>query len=209
MTVADHRITIAAGDQEIGAWSLDEVVLEPTSESVFRLEVEGDKILIDLEDAASFRDVLDSTSRMRRRPKVRAKKPKKAAEAKTEPVRTATVRETKVEEKAEKPETTFLMRLDAILEKAENRWGSLLPSWVFTRATVVALLAVVIGAAVVPGIVSWILVLGGLLTVLLGAVVYTDTMLATRWLPGRMTPMHVLLFGVTFVMLGVLLGVVA
>jgi hypothetical protein len=45
--------------------------------------------------------------------------------------------------------------------------------------------------------------------VLFGAIVYSDPMLASRWLPGRTTAQHGLLFGVAILMMGVLLGVFA
>jgi hypothetical protein len=100
-------------------------------------------------------------------------------------------------------------RLDGMLQAAERKWGSLLPGWVFTRRTIWALLAGLALAIVFPGIISTILLIGGLLMVLGGAVVYTDQVMAAKWLPGRMSPMHVLLFGVTIVMLGVLIGTFA
>ena len=49
----------------------------------------------------------------------------------------------------------------------------------------------------------------GAILIMGGAVIYTDPMLASRWLPGRMSPVHVLLFGVVVLLLGVVLGVIA
>lgn len=221
VTVVEERISIEAGDQEIGSWNIDEVVLEPTGESVYRLEVDGDRILIDFEDAGTFRDLLDSRSRMRSRIKLRGNRPKKPTEPK--PAKAKSGPEPKTKEPKTKPKRSVAVteapapvsskktagRLDAVLTAAEERWGGLLPSWVFTRGTLTVLLIMVAAAFFVPNIVSLVLLIAGLLTVMLGAVVYTDTMLATRWLPGRMTPMHVLLFGVLVVLLGVLLGVIA
>jgi uncharacterized membrane protein SirB2 len=60
-----------------------------------------------------------------------------------------------------------------------------------------------------PGLVSTFLLVSGVLMIMFGAVVYTDSMLASKWLPGRMSPMHVLLFGVVILMLGIFLGVLA
>jgi hypothetical protein len=64
-------------------------------------------------------------------------------------------------------------------------------------------------AIIFPGLVSSFLLIAGAMLVVLGAIVYSDAMLASRWLPGRTTPTHVLLFGVAVLMLGVLLGVIA
>ncbi|MCO6501985.1 MAG: hypothetical protein J5I28_02765 [Acidimicrobiales bacterium] len=221
VTVVEERISIEAGDQEIGSWNIDEVVLEPTGESVYRLEVDGDRILIDFEDAGTFRDLLDSRSRMRSRIKLRGNRPKKPTEPK--PAKAKSGPGPKTKEPKAKPKRSVAVtgapaavsskktagRLDAVLTAAEEKWGGLLPSWVFTKGTLTVLLIMVAAAFFVPNIVSLVLLIAGLLTVMFGAVVYTDTMLATRWLPGRMTPMHVLLFGVLVVLLGVLLGVIA
>jgi hypothetical protein len=53
-----------------------------------------------------------------------------------------------------------------------------------------------------------LLILGGIV-VAFGAVTYSDGMLASRWLPGRMQPPHVLIIGVVTLVLGVLIGIVA
>lgn len=103
----------------------------------------------------------------------------------------------------------LLAPVDKAITFSERRWGALLPQWVFTRV----MFGVVIGALtlviIFPGLVSAFLLIAGLLTVMLGAVVYTDSMLASKWLPGRMSPVHVLIFGVAVLILGLLLGVIA
>ncbi len=103
----------------------------------------------------------------------------------------------------------LLAPVDKGIALAEKKWGALLPKWAFTRI----MFGVVIGALtlmiIFPGLVSAFLLVAGLLMVMFGAVVYTDSMLASKWLPGRMSPMHVLIFGVAILILGVLLGVVA
>ncbi len=224
VTVADSQIKIEAGEQELGSWALDEVALEETEGSVYRLEVEGDRILIDFEDVVGFREMLASTSRMRSRTKVRG--------VRVKPAKTAPVKEAKAPKPSKAPKAPRATkekaprqakkaakesagepgglgaRVDKVLAHAEHRWGSLMPSWVFSRVMVLVLLILMVATVVVPGLVSLVLLIAGLLLVLFGAVVYTDTMLASRFLPGRMTPMHVLLFGVTVLMLGVLIGVV-
>ena len=104
---------------------------------------------------------------------------------------------------------SILKPVDRGLEAAEERWGSLLPQWVFTRIMVGVVLGTVLVTIFLPGLVSTFLLIAGLLMVMFGAVVYTDSMLASKWLPGRMSPMHVLLFGVVILMLGVFVGVLA
>lgn len=104
---------------------------------------------------------------------------------------------------------TLLGPVDKSIAIAEERLGALLPEWVFTRV----MFGVVVGALtltiILPGLVSGFLLVAGLLLVMFGAVVYTDPMLASKWLPGRMTPLHVLIIGLVVLMLGVLLGLIA
>ena len=103
----------------------------------------------------------------------------------------------------------LLTPVDKGIAFAEKKWGSLLPEWAFTRF----MFGVAIGALtltiVFPGPVSIVLLVFGLLTVMLGAIVFTDPMLASKWLPGRMAPVHVLLFGLAILVVGVLLGIIA
>ncbi len=224
VTIDSGRITIEAGDHPIGDWSLDEVHLEPTGNG-YRMAAEGEQILLEVQDAESFEIELRT---IRKRPRIRpARKGRerepsrsRAEKPKPEPNRQPR-RETpprRVEEPKPKPSQTVevtprsggvMGRVDAVISAAERKWGSLLPPWVFTRRVVWACLAVVAATVVFPGIISSLLLFTGLILVLAGAVVYTDSVMAAKWLPGRMTPMHVLIAGVAVVMLGVLVGVVA
>jgi|GEM_PF-1629943 len=99
-------------------------------------------------------------------------------------------------------------RLDEALNAAEERWGDRLPSWAFTRGALTSTLIVLLLATVLPGLVSNILLICGMAIVLYGAVVFTDPMLAARWLPNRVVPSHVLLTGAAVLVLGVILAVV-
>jgi hypothetical protein len=99
--------------------------------------------------------------------------------------------------------------VDGTMHKASKRFGPYLPEWMFTRVMFgVAFIALIL-MIVLPGLVSAFMLIAGALIVVFGAVAYSDPMLASRWLPGRTTPPHVLLFGVVILMLGVLLGVIA
>lgn len=104
---------------------------------------------------------------------------------------------------------TLLKSVDKGIAAAEKKWGSLLPDWVFTRIMFGVVFGALILALIFPGWVSTFLLLAGLLVVVFGAVVYSDPILIAKWLPGRMAPVHVLLFGVSILMFGVLLGVIA
>jgi hypothetical protein len=100
-------------------------------------------------------------------------------------------------------------KVDALIAKAEKRWGSLLPTWVFSRKTILAIAGVLIVTVFLPGLISTLMLITGLLSVLFGAVAYTDQVMAAKWLPGRMTPLHVLIGGVGILMVGVLVGIIA
>ena len=237
VTIEHGRIVINAGDQPIGDWSLEEIHLEPTGGSSYRMAAEGEQILIDVPDTEAFRSAIEARSKMRKRPKVRSEKTRqpKTRQPKTPVAKAkvdkATVEKAKVEveqvsgtrasrvrpQRAEtekitegtRPEQSQLNRLDRFISAAERRWGSLLPAWVFTRIMVGVLAGALVLTIIFPGLVSSFLLISGLLLVLLGAIAYTDQILAAKWLPGRMTPMHVLLIGVAVLMAGVLVGLVA
>lgn len=100
-------------------------------------------------------------------------------------------------------------RVDRIIDAAERRFGSLLPEWVFTRLVFWAVVGALVLTIVFPGVVSTFLLIAGVLLVVVGAILYTDDILASKWLPGRTTPIHVLILGVAVLMLGVLLGILA
>ena len=104
---------------------------------------------------------------------------------------------------------TLLAPVDKSIALAEKKLGALLPEWAFSRVMVAVVVGVLLFMIIFPGLVSALLLVAGLLTVMLGAVVYTDPMLASKWLPGRMTPLHVLITGLVVLIFGVLLGVIA
>ena len=176
IVLEENRLSIEAGEESIGDWSLDEIRLEPTPTG-YRMAAEGEQLLIEMPNAEAFESELTKKSRA-----IKVTLPNKEA---------------------------ILKPVDRGLEAAEERWGSLLPEWVFTRDMVGVVIGTLLVTIFLPGLVSTFLLIAGLLMVMFGAVVYTDSMLASKWLPGRMSPMHVLLFGVVILMLGVFVGVLA
>lgn len=237
INVEGGRLSIAAGEAAIGDWSLDEIRLEPTPKG-YRLAAEGEQILIEMPDSDKFADVLSRESKQGsllgnfKLPGFGSKKktdpePKKAdtstipvSQNPTPPVvaepkqRTAPAPEApRSEEKAKRAEkkgdNVVVAFVDRTVAAAERRWSSLLPEWVFTRVMFGVVVGVLVAAVIFPGLVSTVLLLFGVLIVTFGAIAYSDDMLASKWLPGRTTPIHTLLFGVTILALGVLLAVVA
>jgi hypothetical protein len=234
VNLVDDTLSIIAGNQPIGSWSLEEITLEPTAGG-YRMGAEGEQILIEMPEKEAFAHELSQRTargrvRFGRKEKTPTKVRRSEARAVIAPERPHTppsydvpasppprpavsLGPSRVEPaRPKEPRPTresIMSRVDAALSAAERRWGSLLPNWLFTRL----MLFVVIGAFLLmlafPGAVSAFLLAAGMLMVIVGAVVYTDSMLASKWLPGRMTPTHVLLFGVAVLMFGVLLGVIA
>ncbi|MBW3666836.1 MAG: hypothetical protein KY394_04495 [Actinobacteria bacterium] len=230
VNLEEDTLSITAGDQPIGSWSLDEIKLEPTANG-YRMAAEGEQILIEIPEREAFAEELSQRIakgrlRLRRKEKVKAPKAKAKVDTQVEPPRAPVTYNTpvmaagseakapgsgvKLQSKQPKQKKTGTMeKIDAAISAAQRRWGSLLPDWVFTRI----MLGVVLGAFLLmllfPGAVSAFLLAAAVLMVIFGAIVYTDSMLASKWLPGRMTPVHVLIFGVAILMFGVLLGVIA
>lgn len=228
VSVSDGRLSIEAANQSIGDWHLKDIRLEPIPLG-YRMTAEGDQIVIEMTDVDGFADAISG----KRQRFWRKKKAKTSLDAsgppvgELPPVRTdpglnsvATPdqvsaqellpEEPATEEAAEKASTweVVLRGVDGALGAAESRFGNLLPHWVFTRMMLAVVLIALLLAIIFPTAVSIFLLVSGLLIVVFGAVVYTDPMLMARWLPGRMQPMHVLLFGVVVLLLGVLLGVI-
>lgn len=197
----DGRLSIAAGDAAIGEWALDEVRLEPIPTG-YRLAAEGEQILIEMPDVTGFESELS-------RGKVKKGKTKTRKATRYRVNKDGATKD-RADKKPDAPKPERVMnQVDRGIAAAKTRWGSLLPEWVFTRMMFTIVIGALILTLLLPGLVSVLLLLGGALTVMLGAVVYSDGMLASKWLPGRTTPIHVLVFGVTILMFGVLLGVIA
>lgn len=233
----EGQLSIAAGETEIGTWPLTEIHLEPMPTG-YRLAAEGEQILIELKDIDSFNEALKEVSKRKLRiPSLRkAKKeepeiaswegdvpsPPSAAQPPVEPI---PQRQVALPPAAEKPESKRASKpkdpkatgwtgkglgfVDGTLSTARKRFGPYLPEWVFTRIMFAVVFIAFVLMIVLPGLVSAFMLISGALIVVFGAVAYTDPMLASRWLPGRTQPPHVLLFGVTILMMGVLLGVIA
>ena len=229
LTIDNGRLMIEAGDQTIGDWALDEIHLEQTPNG-YRMAAEGEQILIDLPNADEFdlalrgkkvrgakrapKSVKQSESeKAESKPVARVASTvpaEKAVEAKPSGRRAKHSREPKTDRKqADESDSGLLATLDKALDTAHGKWGGLFPSWMFTRGTAYVLVAALVLLLVFPQIVFYALLLGGVLLVMLGAVLYTDSVLSARWLPGRMTPMHVLIFGVGTLLLGVVVALAA
>lgn len=123
-------------------------------------------------------------------------------EAEPPPTRSRTMRVEKPEGE-ESFKERFLRILDNGLAFAEDKAGALLPPWAFTRGMAAVLFILFVLALIFPGLASMVLFILGALVVILGAIAYSDDIVASRWLPGRSTPAHALISGVVMILLGV------
>jgi hypothetical protein len=227
--LSDGRLSIAAGSTEIGSWQLTDIQLEemPTG---YRLAAEGEQILIELKDVTGFAAELASRSKKARfarkkgsdtavtQPSVSPEPVTAVSQASVgtdqPPTRQVALPPREDSKAPSKPKSTgssgkVLSFVDGTLAKAQKRFGPYLPEWVFTRAMFAIACVALLLLVALPGLVSTLLLIVGGLLIAFGAVVYSDPMLASRWLPGRTTPQHALLSGVGILLLGVLLGIIA
>jgi hypothetical protein len=236
LKLEEGRLSIAAGDTEIGTWQLDEIKLEPIPTG-YRMTAEGDVILIELKDVNGFNEAMEvGTKRRRRIPSMR-KSSDRASVATTEfsedhppaqatntmqsdrvrsaprPTETPRRREEKPRKTKEKSDAAWSERVttlvDGYLASAHKRYGALLPDWVFSRGVLVIVLVVLLVMLILPGLASVILLVAGAAIVLTGAIAYSDSVIASRILPGRTTPAHVLVAGLGILLVGVFFGLIA
>ena len=261
----EGRLSIRAGDSEIGDWPLDEIALDPTP-SGYKLAAEGDQVLLDITDREQFAEELDASSKNGRKKRgdkkkltLFSRKEKKTDEEATrqeasaapaatvEPIRDepsvpaseptsripasvvesssppqrpapavepqATPEPVSAEPEREAKGSSFFGRLVAMLDRtidiAEKRWGPLLPAWVFNRIVFVAGFALIVLAFVFRGTTSIVLLVAGVLALMVGGAAYTDDVMASKLLPGRATPTHLMVVGMGLLGVGIGFGLIA
>lgn len=234
--ISEGRLTISAGSSEIGSWPLDEISLQeiPTG---YRMVAEGDQILLEPKDVSAFSAALatgakkkrarvrkrganETTAPVRETPETRATTtpPESVEVTDPKPVKQQ-VAQTRAVEPADPPQkkpsklkssgSGPLGAIDTLLIGAKKRFGPYLPDFVFSRAMFFIALTTLVVMVLFPGTFATLFLITGGLVVLFGAVVYTDSVLASRFLPGRATPTQALLLGLGVLLFGVLLGAVA
>lgn len=261
----DGRLSIEAGDAEIGDWSLLDIGLEPTSKG-YRLAAEGDQLIIEMPDTEQFAQELEASLpkkrkrsglrqrraeketaqtvvELSRQPEPEPKVPKRRglpgasvltdAESLRPSKETAGIisrfrtsspqAEDSTETKPDRKPTGdngerqtpsgqpggVVGLLDRAIHATERRWGPLLPEWVFNRVVFVVAVLLVAVALVFRGVTSIVLLVAGVLALMVGGASYTDDVMASKLLPGRMTPTHVLIAGVSLLAAGILFGIIA
>jgi hypothetical protein len=229
--LSDGRLSIIAGSTEIGSWPLNEIRLEeiPTG---YRLAAEGDQILIELKDVESFASELAKRNKKKllfgkdkataaRATEVKTARPSPVvhqpvpepvagrAGAAVSPPETAKPPREKRQKESSWVAQKGIEVVDRVLAKTQKRFGPYLPDWLFSRAMFFIALAGLVALVLLPGLFSILLLISGALLVLFGAIVYSDTVLASKWLPGRATPIQALLLGLCVLLFGVFLGILA
>lgn len=225
--IDDGRMRVASGDHEIGNWALVDIDLTPGPEGV-HISAEGEELILQFSENEAFEEAAGLTDH--KKSIVSLPKPFKLPSLSktpkhTSPARSATRPESAAPardaERVSKPATEEQApdqgsklpkepgRLDQVLERAENRIGGHLPSWVFTRGGALVVLAALAIAILFPTLVSTLLLIAGLLLLVLGGVTMLDVVLAARLLKAKVTPIQALLAGGVLVVLGVLFGMLA
>jgi hypothetical protein len=247
----EGRLSIRAGDAEIGDWPLDEVTLNPTPTG-YRLAAEGDQVLLEMTERDQFGEELERFSesgRKKKRSLFSRKEKKREPEVETPPAppvvatppkpegtvsripasvmgaasssrsanraepKPAPVRETGTTAKEKGDGTSLSGRLvdmlDRTIDATEKRWGPLLPNWVFNRIVFVAGFVLMVLAFVFRGTTSLVLLVTGVLALMVGGVAYTDDVMASKLLPGRATPTHLMLVGIGLLGVGIAFGFIS
>jgi hypothetical protein len=218
--LSEDGLRIEAAEMEIGSWALSEVRLDPTATG-YRMTVEGEEILLEFKDPDAFGQALEErNSKKSRLPSMRKRsgsKRKDERPAASVDVATSPSRDSRPQRKEQRSGSRtadgrsggFGSRVDALLGRAHKQFGGFLPDWVFSRGVLAIGTVVLIAMLALPGLASILLLIAGIVVVLVGAVAYSDSVIASRILPGRMTAAHVLITGVGILVAGILFGLVS
>jgi hypothetical protein len=211
--IHEGRMQVASGEHVIGDWDIENIEFSRIAEG-FRITAEGEVLLLGIEDRASFEEQAAA-------PKARAKsssRPKKASRhtASTAPKTKALISKGlhtvpvpgPAEPKTAEPKADS--RLNRVLTAANDRFGSkLLPSWVFTKGGLLAVLGLIVICVVFGELVSNLLLIAGVVGLLTGGVTMLDSVIARRVLRHKVTPIQVVIGSGTVFVTGLLVGVVA
>jgi len=225
--IDDGRMRVASGDHEIGNWALVDIDLTPGPEGV-HISAEGEELILQFSENEAFEEAAGLTDHKKsivslpkpfKLPSL-SKSPKHATPAKSAtrpesvtPARNE-VRTLKTAPDGQAADQGSKLpsepgRLDRALEKAEDKIGGHLPSWVFTRGGALVVLVALAFAIIFPALVSTLLLIAGLVLLVLGGVTMLDVVLAARLLKAKVTPTQTLIAGGVLVLLGVLFALLA
>lgn len=211
--IQDGRMQVASGEHIIGDWEIKNIEIARIPEG-FRIAAEGEVVLLDIEDRASFEQEAASPSIKSKgssRPKKSIRRRAATGPESGPPTSKGVHAKSALSVEDKKPaKIKEESRLDRFLEWANARFGStLLPSWVFTKGGLGAVLALIVVSVVFGQIVSYLLLIVGVIGLLTGGVTMLDSVIARRVLRHKVTPIQVVIGSGTVFVTGLLLGVVA
>jgi hypothetical protein len=199
----DGRLQISSGDHSIGDWSIDTVDIAQVPEGI-RVKAEGEVLLLDIPDREAFSQAAASYSP---RPKrlARARRSSKPQPAQSLPSRPAPTK-VKPDKPAKAAKPKGESRIDQLLAKGKERFGARAPDWVFSRWGLAAAVGVIALCVVFAELVSNLLLIAGVIVLLIGGVTMLDSVIATRVLHHKVTPIQVVIGGGTIFVVGLLVG---
>jgi hypothetical protein len=204
----EGRLQVASGEHVIGDWDINAIDISRVPEGI-RVSAEGEVLLLDIADRAAFEvEALSLATRSTR--DGRSKGARKAKSPKTpRPPRQKTIRASHAVKPKERPDQVRGdSRIDRFLQRAQDRFGSNLPDWVFTRKSLAGLLVLFALCVVFAQQVSFLLLIAGVIALLIGGVTMLDSVIARRILRHRVTPIQVVIAGGSIFVAGLLVGVV-
>ncbi len=199
--LSDGRLQVASGDHVIGDWPVDAIDISHVPEGI-RVKAEGEVLLLDISDRDAFAQAAASQTQ----------KPKRVARVKTPatPKTPKTPKAPKVETpKVETPKVRGESRLDVYLARAQDRFGSKLPDWVFGRWGIAAAVALIAIFVIFAELVSNLLLIAGVIVLLVGGITMLDSVIAQRVLHHKITPIQVVIGGGGIFVVGLVFGLAA
>lgn len=199
--LSDGRLQVASGDHVIGDWPVDAIDISHVPEGI-RVKAEGEVLLLDISDRDAFAQAAASQTQ----------KPKRVARVKTpatpKPPKTPKAPKVKTP-KVESPKVRGESRLDVYLARAQERFGSKLPDWVFGRWGIAAAVALIAIFVVFAELVSNLLLIAGVIVLLVGGITMLDSVIAQRLLHHKVTPIQVVIGGGGIFVVGLVFGLAA
>jgi hypothetical protein len=209
--IDDGRMQVASGEHVIGDWDIKTIEISRIPEG-FRVAAEGEVLLLDIEDRASFEEeaaALTGKTKSSTRPK-KTSRHRATTSPKSKPAHSSVATKTSTKHvKEAEAKVKGESALDRYLAKANERFGSALPDWVFSRRGLLAVVGLIAVCIVFGELVSNLLLIAGVIGLLTGGITMLDTVIARRVLRHKVTPIQVVIGSGTVFVTGLLVGVVA
>jgi hypothetical protein len=196
----DGRLQISSGDHAIGDWSIDTIDIAQVPEGI-RVKAEGEVLLLDIPDREAFSQAAAFY----------APRPKRLARAKRSPKtqKSPSLPSRPVAAEPEPAKPRGESRIDQLLARAKDRFGSKTPDWVFSRWGLAAAVGLLVLCVVFAELVSNLLLIAGVIALLIGGVTMLDSVIARRILHHKVTPIQLVIGGGSIFVVGLLFGFAA